>query len=99
MDWKVIKTGAAYRKAAKRVTEIFQVVEGKPEADELALLPALVKDYEDKHIKIPRMDPIDLIQRERPQQCARLADLFIILTGQSRNYFLEGLKRLTKLNQ
>ena len=51
MNWKVIKTEAAYKKASKRAMEIFQVKESSPEADELALLLVLIKDYEDKHIK------------------------------------------------
>ena len=38
MNWKVIKTEAAYQKAVKRTMVIFQAKEGTPEADELALL-------------------------------------------------------------
>ena len=48
MNWKVIKTEAAYKKAVKRAMEIFQTNEGTPEADELALLLPLIKAYEDK---------------------------------------------------
>lgn len=55
MNWKVIKTEAAYQKAVKRTLAIFQVKEGTPEADELALLLLLVKDYEDKNIQIPEV--------------------------------------------
>ena len=52
MNRKVIKIEAAYKKAVKRAMNIFQVKEGKPEADEPALLLVLIKDYEDKNIKI-----------------------------------------------
>jgi HTH-type transcriptional regulator / antitoxin HigA len=62
MNWKVIKTEAAYQKAVKRIIAIFQVKEGTPEADELALLLLLVKDYEDKNISIPQVNPIDVIK-------------------------------------
>jgi HTH-type transcriptional regulator/antitoxin HigA len=62
MNWKVIKTEAAYQKAVKRTIAIFQAKEGTPEADELALLLLLVKDYEDKNISIPDVNPIDVIK-------------------------------------
>ncbi len=52
MNWKVIKTEAGYQKATKRTMAIFQAKKGSSEADELALLLVLVKDYEDKHIQI-----------------------------------------------
>jgi len=51
MNRKVIKTEAAYQKSVKRTMTIFQAKEGTPEADELALLLVLVKDYEDKTFK------------------------------------------------
>jgi antitoxin component HigA of HigAB toxin-antitoxin module len=62
MDWKVIKTKAQYKKAIKRTMEIFQAAGDTPEADELDLLLVLVKDYEDKHIVLPDVDPIDAIK-------------------------------------
>lgn len=54
MNWKLIKIEAAYQKAVKRTIAIFQAKEGTPEAEELALLLLLVKDYEDKNISIPK---------------------------------------------
>ncbi len=62
MNWKVIKTQDEYKKAVKRTMEIFQAEEGSPEEDELALLLVLVKDYEDKHIRLPEADPIEVIK-------------------------------------
>ncbi len=62
MNWKVIKTEAQYKKALKRTMEIFQAPAGTLEADELDLLLVLVKDYEDKHIILPELDPIDAIK-------------------------------------
>ena len=52
-NFKVIKTEAAYQKAIKRTMAIFHAEEGTPEANKLALLLVLVKDYEDKHIHLP----------------------------------------------
>jgi HTH-type transcriptional regulator / antitoxin HigA len=54
MNWSVLKTEAAYQKALKRTMAIFQAKEGTPEANGLALLLVLVKDYEDKHIRLPK---------------------------------------------
>ena len=54
-NWKVIKTEAGYKKAIKRTLNIFQAKEGISQADELALLLVLVKDYEDKNILLPEI--------------------------------------------
>ncbi len=67
MNWKVIKTKAEYKKAeykkaVKRTMEILHAGEGTPEADELALLLEIVKDYEDKHIMVPEVNPIEVIK-------------------------------------
>jgi HTH-type transcriptional regulator/antitoxin HigA len=40
---------------------IFQA-EPTPDSDELELLLVLIKDYEDKHIVLPEVDPIDAIK-------------------------------------
>lgn len=61
MNWKVIKTKTAYNKAVKRTMEIFHAEPGTPEENELDLLLVLVKDYEDKQIVMPKLDPIDAI--------------------------------------
>lgn len=53
MTVKVIKTEAAYQKAIKRTMVIFHAKKNTPEADELAVLLVLVKNYEDKHIHLP----------------------------------------------
>lgn len=50
--WKVIKTETAYQKAIKRIMAIFHAEEGTAEADELALLLVLLKDYENIEMSI-----------------------------------------------
>jgi HTH-type transcriptional regulator / antitoxin HigA len=35
-----------------------KIYKNTPEADELALLLILIKGYEDKHIQIPKVNPI-----------------------------------------
>ena len=80
MDWKVIKTENNYKKAVKRTMEIFQAIPGSPLADELDLLLVLVKDYEDKHIVMPELDPIDAIKlkmEERGDYLQLPSDVFM----------------------
>jgi len=76
MTWKVIKTKAEYNKAIKRTMDIFQMEPGTPEADELDLLLVLVKAYEDKHIVLPAIDPIDAIKLKMKEQGIRNDDQY-----------------------
>jgi HTH-type transcriptional regulator/antitoxin HigA len=62
MNWKVIKTETQYQKAVKRAMHIFHAQEGTPQGDELAVLLLLIRDYEDRHITIPDIDPIEVIK-------------------------------------
>ena len=57
MNWKTLKTAKDYDRAVKRTLAIFHADEGSPEADELALLLLLVKEYEEKQIHIPTSTP------------------------------------------
>ena len=75
MNWNVLKTEAAYQKAMKRTMAIFQAKEGTPEANELALLLVLIKDYEDKHIRIPEVNPIDVIKLKMIERGLKAKDL------------------------
>jgi HTH-type transcriptional regulator/antitoxin HigA len=52
MNWKVIKTETAYKKAVKRTMAIFNALPGTADGDELELLLVLVKDYEDKNMQL-----------------------------------------------
>lgn len=58
---------------------IFQTKEGTPESDELALLLVLVKDYEDKHIQIPGVDPIEVIKLKMAERGMKAKDLESII--------------------
>ncbi|MDB5156963.1 MAG: transcriptional regulator [Mucilaginibacter sp.] len=57
--WNALKTEAEYDIALKRTIEIFHVLKGTPEGDELAMLLQLVKEYEDIHFQIPAPDTLD----------------------------------------
>ncbi len=75
MNWKVIKTEAAYQKAIKRTLAIFQAKEGTKEADELALLLVLVKDYESRHIHLPNVNPIEVVKMKMEERGMKAKDL------------------------
>ncbi len=96
MDWKVIKTATQYKKALKRTMEIFQSSEGTPEADELELLLVLVKDYEDKHITLPELDPIEAIKLKMEERGLKAKDLEpLIGTKGHVSSILSGRRELT----
>lgn len=79
MSWKVIKTEAEYKAAVKRTMEIFHAEEGTPEGDELDLLLVLVKDYEDKNIHLPNVDPIEVVKLKMEEKKLKPKDLQPIL--------------------
>lgn len=96
MDWKVIKTATQYKKAVKRTMEIFQVREGTPEADELELLLVLVKDYEDKHITLPELDPIEAIKLKMEERGLKAKDLEPLIGSKGHvSSILSGRRELT----
>ena len=96
MNWKVIKTKTAYKKALKRTMEIFHAQPGSPEDDELDLLLVLVKDYEDKHIVLPMLDPIDVIKLKMEERGLKAKDLESILGSKGHvSSILSGRRELT----
>ena len=96
MKWKVIKTEAAYQKAVKRSIAIFHATEGTPEADELALLLVLVKDYEDKHIHIPEVNPIEVIKLKMEERGLKAKDLESIIGSKGHvSSILSGRREIT----
>ena len=96
MNWKVIKTEAAYQKAVKRTMVIFQAKEGTPEADELALLLLLVKDYEDKNISIPEVNPIDVIKLKMLENGIKAKDLEPLIGSKGHvSSILSGRREIT----
>lgn len=96
MTPKVIKTEAAYQKSVKHAMAIFQAKEHTPEADELALLLVLIKDYEDKHIKIPELDPIEVIKLKMSERGMKPKDLEPIIGSKGHvSSVLSGRREIT----
>ena len=59
MNWKVIKTDKEHKKAVTRAMEIFHAESGTREDDELGVLLLLIKDYEDRTVKMPEINGND----------------------------------------
>jgi HTH-type transcriptional regulator/antitoxin HigA len=96
MKWKVIKAKAEYNKALKRTMDIFQAEPGTPEADELELLLVLIKDYEDKNIVLPEVDPIDAIKLRMEERGLKAKDLEPLIGSKGHvSSILSGRRELT----
>ena len=96
MDWKVIKTKTEYNKALKRTMAIFQAEPGTSESDELELLLVLIKDYEDKHIVLPEVDPIDAIKLKMEERGRKAKDLEPLIGSKGHvSSILSGRRELT----
>ena len=94
MDWKVLNTEEQYQKAITRTLEIFHAEEGTPEADELALL--LVKDYENRHVHLPAVDPIDAVKLKMEERGMKAKDLEPIIGSKGHvSSVLSGRRDLT----
>lgn len=96
MNWKVIKTPAEYKTAVERTMQIFHTDEGTQEADELALLLVLIKDYEDKHIQLPELDPIEVIKLKMEERGIKAKDLEPLVGSKGHvSSILSGRRELT----
>lgn len=96
MNWKVIKTEAAYKKAVKRAMKIFQAKDNTPEGEELALLLVLIKDYEDKNIQIPEVDPLEVIKLKMEERGIKAKDLEAIIGSKAHvSSILSGRREIT----
>ena len=92
----MLETKEEYQKAINRTLDIFDVKEGTAEAEELSLLLLLVKDYEDKHVQIPELDPIEVIKLKMEEMGMQEHDLEgIIGDTVPVSFILSGQKGLT----
>ena len=96
MNWKVLKTEAQYQKAVKRAMQIFHADERTAEGDELALLLVLIRDYEDRHISIPDMDPIEVIKLKMAESGMKAKDLEPLIGSKGHvSSVLSGKREIT----
>ena len=75
LSFKPIRTEEDHKEALERIDEIFDAEEGTPESDELDILVALVKSYEDKTVEIGFPDPIAAIRFRMDQAGLTQRDL------------------------
>jgi len=96
MIWKVLKTEAQYQKAVKRAMHIFHAVDGTAEGDELDLLLLLIKDYEDRHVIIPELDPIEVIKLKMAESGMKAKDLESLIGSKGHvSSVLSGKREIT----
>lgn len=95
MKIKPIKTESDYKKALKRLDDIFDSPAGTPESDEADILALLVDEYEKKHYSIDAPDPIEAIKIRMEELHLKQIDLANEMGGKSR--VSEVLNRKRKL--
>lgn len=96
MNWKVISTEEQYQTAVKRTISIFDSEPDTKLGDELALLLVLVKDYEDKYIQLPNIDPIEVIKLKMEERGIKSKDLIPIIGSKGHvSSILSGRRELT----
>ena len=61
MNIHPIRTKADHAMAMDRINKIWEAKPKSAEADELEVLSLLVEEYEQKHIKMPQIDPVSLL--------------------------------------
>ncbi len=96
MNWKVIKTEREHKKAIKRAMEIFHAAPNTPEDDELGVLILLIKDYEDRTIQMPELDPIEVIKLKMEERGLKNKDLEPIIGSKGHvSSILSGRREIT----
>lgn len=99
MNWKVIKTEHDYDLASDRLDELISVelTEGSHEHDEYELLCLLIEDYESKHYKFDKPDPIDYIKFIMDQKNLSQKDMVPYFGSASKaSEVLNGKRNLSK---
>lgn len=96
MNWKVIKTEREHKKAVKRAMEIFHAAPNTPEDDELGVLILLIKDYEDRTVKMPGLDPLEVIKLKMEERGLKNKDLEPIIGSKGHvSSILSGRREIT----
>ncbi|MBC7553374.1 MAG: hypothetical protein H7257_05300 [Taibaiella sp.] len=92
----IIKTEEQYQQAVLRTLSIFHAEEGTNEADELALLLLLVKDYEDRIIHLPDISLLDIVRLKMQEKGIIAKDLEAIIGSKGHvSSVLAGRREIT----
>ena len=97
MEPRIIKTEKDYRKALKRLDEIFDSDKGSQEGDEAELLVLLIENYENENYPIDAPDPIEAIQFRMEQMGMKKKDLAEVIGYKSRVSEIFNKKRKLSL--
>ncbi len=96
MNWKVIKTEREHKKAVKRAMEIFHTEPNTPDDDELGVLLLLIKDHEDRTVKMPEVDVLELIKEKMIEKGMKAKDLEPIIGSKGHvSSILSGRREIT----
>jgi HTH-type transcriptional regulator / antitoxin HigA len=98
MEIKVIRTETDYKRALKRLDEIFDAPVGSPEGDEAEILGLLIVKYEKEFYPIEAPDPIEYIKFIAEQRGMKPKDLIPIFGTFSRVSEVLNKKRKLTLN-
>ncbi|MBB5637906.1 HTH-type transcriptional regulator/antitoxin HigA [Pedobacter cryoconitis] len=94
--YKVLKTEEEYNTALDRTIHIFHSAPGTPDFDELELLLLLVRDYEERHVLIPALDPIEVIKLKMEEKGLKAKDLEPIIGSKGHvSLVLSGKREVT----
>ena len=95
-NWKVLKNEVDYKNALDRTINIFHAEPGTHEFEELELLLVLIKDYEDKYIQIPDLEPLEVVKLKMEEKGLKSKDLVpIIGTKGHVSAVLSGKREIT----
>lgn len=96
MKWKVITTELGHQKAVQRAMEIFHAAPNTPEDDELGILIVLIKDYEDRTIKMEELDVLEVIKWKMKEMGLKNKDLEPIIGSKGHvSAILSGKREIT----
>lgn len=96
MNWKLIKTEKEHRKAVKRAMEIFHAEPNTPEDDELGVLLLLIKDFEDRTVKMPQINLLEVIKEKMRENGLKNKDLEPLIGSKGHvSSILSGRREIT----
>jgi HTH-type transcriptional regulator/antitoxin HigA len=90
---KIIKTQTQYKKALKRLEQIFDAKTNTSKGDELELLSLLIEKYENERYPISMPHPIEAIKFRMEQAGLKPKDLQPMIGGLNRVYEILNHKR------
>lgn len=96
MEVRPIRTIEDHAEALGEIDRLWGADPGSPEGERLDVLLALVEQYEDRHLEIPRADPLGVLRFMMEQNGKTQSDLAALFGSRSRaSEVLNGRRNLT----